>query len=142
MQEPLEITPKITIPGSEIEVEAVRSSGPGGQNVNKVSSKIELRFDLKNTSSLTDVVRGRLQIIAKNKLDADGRILITSQKTRDQPKNLIDAREKLKEIILRALEEPKARVETRPSRGAKERRLTNKKERSGIKKARAQKNFD
>jgi ribosome-associated protein len=142
MQEPLEITSKITIPGNEIEVEAVRSSGPGGQNVNKVSSKIELRFNLSNTQSLPDVVRGRLQIIAKNKLDAEGRILITSQKTRDQPKNLIDAREKLKELILRALEEPKARVETRPSRGAKERRLSNKKERSSTKKSRAQKHFD
>ena len=139
MQESLEVRPGVVIPGNEIEVEAVRSSGPGGQNVNKVSSKIELRFDLRNTQALSGVVKGRLQILAKNKLDAEGRILIMSQKTRDQPKNLADAREKLVELVLSALVEPTPRVKTRPSRGAKERRLVQKKERGGIKKGRQSK---
>ena len=85
------------------------------------------------------MVKGRLQILAKNKLDAEGRILIMSQKTRDQPKNLADAREKLVELVLSALVEPTPRVKTRPSRGAKERRLVQKKERGGIKKGRQSK---
>jgi ribosome-associated protein len=136
MQEPLEVRPGVVIPGNELEVEAVRSSGPGGQNVNKVSTKIELRFDLRNTQALSGVVKGRLQILAKNKLDADGRIMITSQKTRDQPKNLEDARAKLVELVLSALVEPTPRVKTRPSRGSKERRLTEKKVRGSIKKTR------
>jgi ribosome-associated protein len=136
MQEPLEVRSGVVIPGNELEIDAVRSSGPGGQNVNKVASKIELRFDLRNTQALSGVVKGRLQILAKNKLDADGRILITSQKTRDQHKNLEDARGKLVELVLSALVEPTPRVKTRPTRGAKERRLGEKKERGSIKKAR------
>jgi ribosome-associated protein len=136
MQESLEVRPGVVIPGNELEVEAVRSSGPGGQNVNKVSTKIELRFDLRNTQALSGVVKGRLQILAKNKLDADGRIMITSQKTRDQPKNLEDARAKLVDLVLSALVEPTPRVKTKPSRGSKERRLTEKKVRGSIKKTR------
>lgn len=110
--------------------------------MNKVSTKIELRFDLRNTQVLSGVVKGRLQILAKNKLDADGRIMITSQKTRDQPKNLEDARAKLVELVLTALVEPTPRVKTRPSRGSKERRLTEKKVRGSIKKTRRERSDD
>jgi len=134
MSTPLFINDKVTLPGHDLEWTAVRSSGPGGQNVNKVSSKIELTFDLEDTVALTDPVKARLRIIAKNTLDGEGRILITSQKTRDQSKNLSDAREKLKELVAKALIVPKTRKPTKPTKGSKVRRLTAKKK-VGAKKA-------
>src|SRR6185295_18677417 len=98
MSTPLVITDKITLPGSDLEWSAVRSGGPGGQNVNKVSSKIELSFDFESTVAISDKAKERLRILAKNALDAEGRVLVKSEKTRDQAKNLSDAREKLKEM--------------------------------------------
>jgi ribosome-associated protein len=136
MNDPLEIRENLILPAGDFVIDAVRSSGPGGQNVNKVASKIELRFDLANTAALAEEVKGRLRALAKNRLDAEGRILITSQKTRDQLKNLEDAREKLRDLVLQALSTPKPRQKTRPSRGAVQRRLNEKKVRSGIKRQR------
>ncbi|CAN5899727.1 alternative ribosome rescue aminoacyl-tRNA hydrolase ArfB [soil metagenome] len=134
MSTPLVIDAKVTIPGHDLEWTAVRASGPGGQNVNKVSSKIELTFDLEDSVALTDAIKARLRVIAKNTMDAEGRVLVTSQKTRDQSKNLADAREKLREIILKALVVPKKRKPTKPTKGSKVRRLTTKKK-VGAKKA-------
>ncbi|MCL2725266.1 MAG: aminoacyl-tRNA hydrolase [Polyangiaceae bacterium] len=131
---PLVINDKITLPGSDIEWTAVRSSGPGGQNVNKVSSKIELSFDFESTVALSDAAKARLRALAKNLLDAEGRIFITSKKTRDQAKNLVDARDKLRQIVLKALFVPKTRRPTKPTKGSKIRRVTTKK-RIGAKKA-------
>jgi ribosome-associated protein len=128
MSEPLEIKPGLTLPAADLAVAAVRSSGPGGQNVNKVASKIELRFDLAGTAALDGAVKERLRALTRNRLDAEGRILIVSQKTRDQQKNLEDAREKLKALVLEALTPPKPRRPTRPGRGAVERRLSEKRE--------------
>jgi ribosome-associated protein len=102
--------------------------------VNKVSSKIELSFDFETSVAITDPTKARLRVLAKNTLDAEGRVLVTSQKTRDQSKNLSDAREKLKEIVLEALVVPKARKKTKPTKGAKVRRLVAKKK-VGAKKA-------
>ena len=126
MTSPLYVDPRVTIPGGELTWTAVRSGGPGGQNVNKVASKVELRFDLPGTRTLAPEVKARLRTIAAGKLDADGRILLTSQRTRDQVKNLADAREKLAELVRRALFVPKPRRPTKPSRGSKERRLEGK----------------
>lgn len=134
MSTPLVINDKVTLPGHDLEWTAVRASGPGGQNVNKVSSKIELSFDFETSVALSEPARGRLRTLAKNTLDAEGRILVTSQKTRDQSKNLSDAREKLKELVLKALVIPKKRKPTKPTKGSKVRRLTTKKK-VGAKKA-------
>jgi ribosome-associated protein len=127
MSTPLVITDKITLPGSDLEWSAVRASGPGGQNVNKVASKIELSFDFEGTVAISDAAKTRLRVLAKNSLDAEGRILVKSEKTRDQLKNLNDARAKLKEMILASLVEPKKRKPTKPSRSAKKKRVEGKK---------------
>lgn len=134
MSTPLVINDKVTLPGHDLEWTAVRSSGPGGQNVNKVSSKIELSFDFESTVAMSEPAKARLRVIAKNSLDAEGRVLVTSQKTRDQAKNLADARDKLKELVAKALVIPKKRKPTKPTKGSKVRRLTAKKK-VGAKKA-------
>jgi ribosome-associated protein len=134
MSTPLVLNDKVTLPGHDLEWTAVRASGPGGQNVNKVSSKIELVFDFEGSVALSEPAKARLRVIAKNSLDAEGRVMVTSQKTRDQAKNLADAREKLKEMVLKALVVPKTRKPTKPTKGSKVRRLTTKKK-VGAKKA-------
>ncbi len=134
MSTPLVVNDKVTLPGSDLEWAAVRASGPGGQNVNKVASKVELTFDFEGTVALPDSAKERLRSLAKNMLDAEGRVLVTSQKTRDQTKNLADARGKLKDLVLKALAVPKARKATKPTKGSKVRRVTAKKK-IGAKKA-------
>lgn len=129
MNEPLVINNAVTIPASELSWEATRSSGPGGQNVNKVASKIWLRFDLPATSVLDFETKERLRRLVESgsgQLDAEGRVLVGSQLTRDQGRNVEDAREKLRSLILRALIRPTPRRPTRPTRASKERRLTGK----------------
>jgi ribosome-associated protein len=126
MSTPLFVDDRVTLPASSLVWTAVRASGPGGQNVNKVSSKVELRFDLEGCEALAEPVRVRLRAIARNLLDADGWVLITSQKTRDQAKNLADAREKLRLLVVRALEVPKLRRPTKPTRGSQRRRVEGK----------------
>ena len=132
----LRIDDTIVIPGRELKFAAVRASGPGGQNVNKVSSKVELRLDLMETTALPEDVKGRLFRLAKNRIDEDGVLLMTSQKTRDQPKNLEDAREKLAELIRAALFVPKPRKKTKPTRSSKRRRVEGKRLESRKKDAR------
>jgi ribosome-associated protein len=136
MAEPIRIAKGILVPGSALEWRAVRSSGPGGQNVNKVASKIELRVDLAAVSGLTAPARARLKALAAGRLDAEGRLLVTSQRTRDQLRNLEDARDKVKKIVERALKVPRPRRITQPSPAAVERRLRRKRERSDVKRVR------
>lgn len=123
----LSVTPSVTIPARELKWSASRSGGPGGQNVNKVSSKVDLRFDLEASEALTDVQKSRVRASARNRLDEDGAIQIVVQDTRDQQKNLDLARERLAELIKKALVVPKARKATKPSRGSQRRRLNDKK---------------
>jgi ribosome-associated protein len=126
MSEPLVISDTITIPGRDLTWVAVRASGPGGQNVNKVASKIELRFDLAGTSAVDSDVKARLYALARTKLDAEDKIVLTSQKTRDQARNLADAREKLAILVQKALERPVVRKKTKPTRGSQRRRVDDK----------------
>ncbi len=117
-----------------MEFQAVRSGGPGGQNVNKVASKVELRVSLDRIVGLDADARTRLHALCAGRLDAEGRLLVTSQLTRDQHKNLDDAREKVRVLVTRALFRPRKRRATRPTRGSVERRLSDKK-RHSMKKA-------
>jgi ribosome-associated protein len=136
MAEPIRIARGILVPEGAIDWRAVRSSGPGGQNVNKVASKVELRVDLGLVSGLTAPARARLSAIAAARLDASGRLLVTSQRTRDQLRNLEDAREKVKKLVERAMRAPRPRRLTQPSPAAVERRLRRKRERSVVKSVR------
>jgi ribosome-associated protein len=123
----LVVRPGVFVPADALSMQASRSGGPGGQNVNKVSSKVELRVDLERIAGLDAGARGRLRALAAGRLDAEGRLLVVSQRSRDQRANLEDAREKVRALVLSALEVPKRRRPTRPTRGSTERRLSEKK---------------
>ncbi|MCA9630326.1 MAG: aminoacyl-tRNA hydrolase [Myxococcales bacterium] len=141
MAESLEITTRIIIPASELSWSAVRASGPGGQNVNKVASKVELRFDAAHSLALSEETRARLMQLAGSRATLDGVIVMVVQDTRDQRRNLELARERLAALIRQALIRPKRRRPTKPSRAAKARRLDAKKRQSDKKRGR-QANFD
>lgn len=132
----LVVAPSVVVPERALQVRAVRSSGAGGQNVNKVASKVELHVDLDAIDKLPPGALRRLRALAANRLGADGRLVLRSQATRDQSRNLEDAYAKLRELIAAALVVPKVRRPTRSTAGARERRLSGKKLRSALKRSR------
>ena len=133
----LTINETISIPEAEIQYTAVRSRGPGGQNVNKVSSAIHLRFDIAKSGALPDDVRLRLLAFNDQRITADGIVNIKAQNSRSQEQNRADALERLRELILKACTVPKVRKKTRPGKRVKEKRLADKAYRSQVKQSRS-----
>ena len=139
---PIEITPHIAIPDEELEWKFIRASGPGGQNVNKVSSAVQLRFLLPLNTSLPVAARNRLRRLAGQKIIDDGSILFKSMSERSQDQNRRAALERLEALIRAALVEPKIRKKTRPTKGSQERRIESKKRRGSTKQQRGNQGWD
>ena len=137
MADPIVITRSVSIDPSETEESFVRSAGPGGQNVNKVSSAVQLRFDLENSPSIPEGMKRRAAALAGKRLTKAGVIVITANSHRDQPMNRADALAKLVALLASAAQAPKFRVATRPTLASKRRRLDGKSIRSGIKRLRS-----
>lgn len=136
MADPIIVTRSISIDPSEVEETFVRGSGPGGQNVNKVASAVQLRFDLFNSPSLSDPVKRRVAALAGSRLTKEGVIVITSNSHRDQPLNRAEALARLIALIREGAYPPKPRIATRPTLASKKRRVEAKQRRSGIKRLR------
>lgn len=132
----IEVTPSLSIDENEIQLDFIRSSGPGGQNVNKVASGVQLRFNVETSTSLPDDVKFRLRSIAKNRITDEGVLIIDAHQYRTQEQNRADAILRLIDLIRQAAQPPKPRKKTRPSNAAKAKRLEEKRKRSEVKKLR------
>jgi ribosome-associated protein len=133
MADPISVAPGVTIPAAALEARQVRASGPGGQNVNKVASRVELLVDVFLIEGLDAAARTRLFTLAGRRRAADGRLRLVAQESRDRHRNLEKARERARDLVVRALHVPATRRATRPSRGAREARLREKARESRIK---------
>lgn len=136
----IEITPTFSVDENELQFAFVRASGPGGQNVNKVATAVQLRFDAER-SSLPDEVKGRLRKIAGNRITSEGELLIEAKKYRTQEQNREDAVRRFTEILQRAFEKPKVRTKTKPTAASKEKRIQAKKQRGEVKKLRQRRDW-
>ena len=139
---PLSVTPGVEIPDSDVALSFVRSSGPGGQNVNKVASAVQLRFDLQRSSALAPEVKARLRALSGRRLTNEGAILIIARNHRTQESNRREAEARLTDLIKRALIPPKPRKATKPTRAARERRLEQKTQRRRTKRLRGKPGWD
>ncbi len=138
----LRITPRITLDEAELDERFITAAGPGGQNVNKVATAVQLRFDLGRSPALTEPVRQRLAALAGRRVTQDGVLVITAQRFRTQERNRADARERLVEMIRAAAEPPAKRIATRPTLASKRRRLEGKAARAGLKRGRIRPEMD
>lgn len=129
----IRVTGRISLDPREIEISFIRASGPGGQHVNKVSSAVQLRFDVRQSQAYDDYVRTRLEKLAGSRLTREGVLVLTAQEHRSQERNRQDAIDRLVELIRAAAVVPKVRRATRPTLGSKQRRLDSKSKRSGVK---------
>lgn len=132
----IQVTPTIAIDENEIQLEFIRSSGPGGQKVNKTSSAVQLRFDVRNSPSLPDNVRNRLNHLAGKRLTGNGILIINARRFRSQVQNRQDALDRLVELIQRSAKKPKPRLKTRLSAASKKRQQELKRRRSEMKRTR------
>jgi ribosome-associated protein len=133
MRAMIRVTDDISIDENELQERFIRASGPGGQNVNKLSTAVQLRFDVRHSPSLRDDVRARLERLAGKRLTNDGVLVITAQRHRTQERNREDALDRLVELIRHAATPPRPRRPTKPTKASKERRLQGKKRRSTLK---------
>jgi ribosome-associated protein len=136
------IAPNVTVPVEALHVAFTRASGPGGQNVNRVSSKVRVRVEVEKIIGLDDDARARLRHLAGHRLDADGNVMIVSQKTPDQPRNVEDALEKVRELVLEALVEKAERLGSTETYAAVQKRIDDKKATAHRKEERAKVDID
>ncbi len=136
MPEAIYVCGGVLVPADALQTRAVRASGPGGQNVNKVATKIELRVDLSRIHGIDAASRERLIRMIARRIDSDGKLVVTSQRTRDQHRNLEDARNKVRDWIAKAIIPEKKRVSTQPRATSRDRRLQEKRQKSLLKRSR------
>lgn len=138
----IKITDRLSLDEAELEEQFIRASGPGGQNVNKVSSAVELRFDVRQSSSLSEPIKLRLMRIAGSRMTKDGVLVLRADRHRTQEMNRADARERLASMVREAAIPPKPRIKTKPTRASKVRRVDAKKRRADVKRGRGRIGFD